>query len=120
MKYLGIIILRLLMSACSPAETTVSGEATADFDTQHMERMGFKVASAQPAPIDGLYEVITDQGLVYASANGQQIVSGRIFDITGDEPENISETVLERMRVDDLAAIRDTVIEYTAPEQKHV
>lgn len=126
MKYLAIVTFSLLTYACSPApEVTATSSASqisvnAEFDTSHMERMGFQVESAQAAQIAGLYQVITDQGLVYASADGKQIISGRIFDITGAEPKNISEAVLDSMRVKDLAAISNTIIEYQAPEEKHI
>lgn len=126
MKYLAIATFSMLTFACSPAtdpSTAVDNSDNTfsqDFDTSHMERMGFQVESAQPAQIAGLYQVITDQGLVYASDDGTQIISGRIFDITGAEPQNLSEAVLDRMRVSDLAAVADTLIEYQAPEQKHI
>src|SRR5690554_5119722 len=116
MKYLAIATFSMLTFACSPAtdpSTAVDNSDdtfSQDFDTSHMERMGFQVESAQPAQIAGLYQVITDQGLVYASDDGTQIISGRIFDITGAEPQNLSEAVLDRMRVSDLAAVADTLI----------
>ncbi|OZB06827.1 MAG: bifunctional protein-disulfide isomerase/oxidoreductase DsbC [Idiomarina sp. 34-48-12] len=124
MKYLAVLGLSFFAVACSPEQTT-STEPTAsvahsEFDTAHMQRMGFVVESVRPAHIDGLMEVITDQGLVYASEDGRHIVSGRIYEITGSEPNNVSEAVLEAMRVKDLAQVEDTVIEYTAPNEKHV
>ena len=110
--------------ACSPEQTATTAPnaqvADEEFDTGHMQRMGFVVESARPAHIDGLMEVITDQGLVYASKDGRHTVSGRIYEITGSEPNNVSEAVLEAMRVKDLAQVEDTVIEYTAPNEKHV
>lgn len=124
MKYLAVLGLSFFAIACSPEQTTIAESkapvANGAFDTSHMQRMGFVVESARPAHIDGLMEVITDQGLVYASEDGRHIVSGRIFDITGSEPNNVSEMVLEAMRVKDLAQVEDTVIEYTAPTEKHV
>jgi len=124
MKYLAVLGLSLLAVACSPEQTITTEPSTqvaaGDFDTSHMQRMGFVVESARPAHIDGLMEVITDQGLVYASKDGRHIVSGRIYEITGSEPNNVSEAVLEAMRVKDLAQVEDTVIEYTAPNEKHV
>ncbi|PHR64911.1 MAG: bifunctional protein-disulfide isomerase/oxidoreductase DsbC [Idiomarina sp.] len=124
MKYLAVFGLSFLALACSPEQTATTAPnaqvADEEFDTGHMQRMGFVVESARPAHIDGLMEVITDQGLVYASKDGRHIVSGRIYEITGSEPNNVSEAVLEAMRVKDLAQVEDTVIEYTAPNEKHV
>lgn len=125
MKYLGVLALSLMVVGCSPAQQPPDTHQTdtvvaSEFDTTYMNNMGFRVESAQPAEISGLYQVMTDQGLVYASADGQYIVSGRIFDITGEEPVNVSDTVLNAMRLNDLAAVADSVIEYKAPNEQHV
>lgn len=124
MKYLAVLGLSLVAVACSPEQTSTAPvdpqSEQVEFDTTHMQRMGFVVESAKPAHIDGLMEVITDQGLVYASDDGRYIVSGRIFKITGSEPDNVSETVLENMRVKDLELVQDSVIEFQAPNEKHV
>lgn len=124
MKYLAILGLSFVAVACSPEQTTPASierqGVNVEFDTSHMQRMGFVVESAQPAHINGLMEVITDQGLVYASEDGRHIVSGRIYNITGSEPDNLSEAVLEEMRVRDLQQVQDSVIEYQAPNEKHV
>jgi thiol:disulfide interchange protein DsbC len=124
MKYLAVLGLSIVAVACSPEQASTvpveSQSGQVEFDTTHMQRMGFVVESAKPAHIDGLMEVITDQGLVYASDDGRHIVSGRIFKITGSEPDNVSETVLESMRVRDLEQVQDSVIEFQAPNEKHV
>ncbi|MBR9906500.1 MAG: bifunctional protein-disulfide isomerase/oxidoreductase DsbC [Gammaproteobacteria bacterium] len=131
MKYLGVLALSLVVASCSPDNQRLDNQSLAepsskapmmqgDFDTRHMQNMGFAVESAKPSEITGLYQVMTDQGLVYASADGQFIVSGRIFDITGDAPVNVSDTVLNAMRVNDLATYTDTMIEFKAPNEQHV
>lgn len=126
MKYLGVLALSLVVASCSPNnqnDTKESVQAVAlkgDFDTRHMVNMGFTVESAEPSEIAGLYQVITDQGLVYASADGQFIVSGRIFDITGEAPVNVSDKILNAMRISDLAEYSDTMIEFKADNEQHV
>lgn len=124
MKYLGIIALGIGIAGCSPAPSNpvvpLADGVPAEFDVRHMSNMGFKVQSAQPSPVAGLYQVMTDQGLVYASADGEYIVSGRLFDITGEEPVNASDVVLNQMRQRDLRAVADSVITYQAPNEKHV
>lgn len=128
MKYVGVLALSLVMAGCQPAADQQQQEMTqpaaastsGEFNTSHMNAMGFAVESAQPAEIPGLYQVITDQGLVYASADGRYIVSGRLFDITGDQPVNVSDDILNTMRVKDLADYADTVIEYKSPNEQHV
>lgn len=91
-----------------------------DLDTTHLQRMGFKVESVRESSIQGLYEVITNQGLIYVSPDGQQLMSGRIYDITGAQPENVSDITLNAMRRSNLAAQADTAIEFKAANEKFV
>src|SRR5690554_711361 len=124
MKYLGVIALGVCIAGCSPAPSTevapLAEGLPAEFDVRNMSNMGFTVEAAQPSPVPGLYQVMTDQGLVYASADGQYIVSGRLFDITGEKPVNVSDLVLNQMRQRDLTAVQDSVISYQADNEKHV
>lgn len=122
MKKSGIFVLALVLASCSPAdEPSVEQPAQVEnFNTQHLVNMGFQVNSVTPADIDGLYEVLTDRGLVYTSTDGERIISGRIYDITGDKPVNLSEQILAQMRRSELAKVSDTVIEYKSPNEQHV
>lgn len=110
----GLLIVLLSFSAPSLANNLDN------FDTKHLQRMGFTVESVRESSINGLYEVITNQGLIYVSPDGQQLMSGRIYDITGAEPENVSDLTLNKMRRTDLAAVVDSAIEFKAPNEKYV
>lgn len=119
---LSLMVIGLM--ACSPQGDAQDSQNTkmpaADIDTTHLQRMGFTIEQISPSSVDGLYEVITNEGLVYVSEDGKQLVSGRIYDITGVQPENLSEQRLQSMRLRDLEAVSDSVIEFTAPDEQHV
>lgn len=89
-------------------------------DTSHFKNMGLTVQEATQTDIEGLYEVVTDQGIFYASKNGELLISGRLFDITGSEPVNLSDIALNKMRRDDLPKFEDSMIVYQAPDEQHV
>ncbi|CAI8157793.1 MAG: Thiol:disulfide interchange protein DsbC [Pseudidiomarina mangrovi] len=115
------------LSACSEASprmaTTTPETSTADaatIDTSRLTAVGFKVESVQPSPIAGVYEVITDQGLFYVANDGALLISGRMYDITGPEPVNISDLSLNSMRQQQLQQYTDTMLVYAAPQEKHV
>ncbi len=112
-KLLGVAFTSLLLMACSPA---TEGE----LDVSHLERMGFTVESHQPAPIPGLVQVITDQGLIYTDVTGEKLISGRIYDMTSGEPVNLSDQTLNKMRQQDLAKVAASTIEYKADHEKYV
>jgi len=121
LKQLTVPIVAAALIACQPAsEANLGNSQETEFNTAYLEQMGFVVESHQAAPMDGLIEVITNQGLVYTNADGSQLISGRIYDITAAEPVNLSDLSLNAMRQRDVAAWADSTIEYAAPDVKHV
>ncbi|RUO70507.1 bifunctional protein-disulfide isomerase/oxidoreductase DsbC [Pseudidiomarina salinarum] len=116
---LSLLVVGLM--ACSPQGDAQDAKTPAtDIDTTHLERMGFSIEQISPSSVDGLYEVITNEGLIYVADGGKKLVSGRIYDITGAQPENLSEQRLQAMRLNDLEQVKDSVIEFTAPDEEHV
>ncbi len=113
LKTIFVAMFGLAMSVSSANEID-------DLDTSHLQRMGFAVESVRESSIQGLYEVITNQGLIYVSRDGQQLMSGRIYDITGPQPENLSDITLNSMRRDNLAEQVDSAIEFKAENEKYV
>ncbi|CAB0149831.1 Thiol:disulfide interchange protein DsbC [Pseudidiomarina piscicola] len=117
MKPMLVIASVIGLLACSPQGTA---QNDANLNTAHLERMGFVVESADESSIAGVYEVITDQGLVYVTADGKTLIGGRLYDITGDEPVNVSEVAIQDMRRNDLAQIVDETIYYKADNEDFV
>lgn len=122
MKKLLLSSFLWTLLACSPQAPVQADESVAEpeVDQQHLQRMGFQVESIADSPIAGLYQVLTAQGLIYVSADGKNLMSGRIFDITGAEPVNLSDETLNKMRRDDLAEMAGTTLRYDAADEKYV
>lgn len=50
-----------------------------------------EIKAVSPAPVDGLYQVQLESGrLLYASENGDHIIQGAIFDVSGAQPRNLT------------------------------
>lgn len=125
MKQLLLAASILGLLACSPqqeaqANANTTHESGASFNQSYLQQMGFTVESAQESSIPGVFEVITDQGLIYVADDGKKLIGGRIYDITGGEPVNLSENVIRKMRQDDIAAVADETISYKADNEKYV
>lgn len=125
MKQLLLAASILGLLACSPqqeaqANANTTPESGASFNQIYLQQMGFTVESAQESSIPGVFEVITDQGLIYVADDGKKLIGGRIYDITGGEPVNLSENVIRKMRQDDIAAVADETISYKADNEKYV
>ncbi|RUO58524.1 bifunctional protein-disulfide isomerase/oxidoreductase DsbC [Pseudidiomarina insulisalsae] len=93
---------------------------SADFNRSYLQQMGFAIESVEPSSVAGVYEVITDQGLIYVADNGKKLIGGRIYDITGSEPVNLSEQAIRSMRQRDIAAVAEQAITYRAEDEKYV
>ena len=83
------------------------------------QTLGFKVASIKPSPMNGVIEVLTDQGLFYASADGNFLLHGKMYGL-GDNVTNLTEASLAQVRVEGMVKFSDAMIVYPAKNEKHV
>ncbi|MFP3631939.1 hypothetical protein SB776_35630, partial [Burkholderia sp. SIMBA_045] len=58
-----------------------------EIDTRHLNKIGIEVLSTESGEIDGYVRAVTNQGMFYVSDDGERLISGNVFDITGSEPE---------------------------------
>ena len=77
---------------------------------------GIQQADVQPSPVNGLKTVLTDSGVLYASEDGKHILQGPLFDVSGKEPVNVTNQLLSSK----MDALKDQMIVYKAPKEKHV
>jgi len=118
---MGLKAVFVVLSAVASISLPVQAQdQIEDFNTTHFSRMGLQVESVEPTHIEGLVQVITNQGLFYASSDGETLVSGRMFDITGVTPKGLSDAVIDDMRKKDIASIADSGILYQADDQKYL
>jgi len=83
------------------------------------QTLGFNIASIKPSPIAGMVEVITDQGLFYASADGNFLIHGKMYGL-GESVSNLTEESLAQVRIDGMAKFSGAMIVYPAKNEKHV
>ncbi|MEH6595883.1 MAG: bifunctional protein-disulfide isomerase/oxidoreductase DsbC [Colwellia polaris] len=83
------------------------------------QTLGFNVASIKASPMPGVVEVLTDQGLFYASADGNFLLHGKMYGL-GDNVSNLTEESLAQVRVDGMVKFTDNMIVYPAKNEKHV
>ena len=81
--------------------------------------LGFNIASIKSSPMAGVVEVITDQGLFYASADGNFLVQGKMYGL-GENISNLTEESLAEVRVNGMAKFSDAMIVFPAKDEKHV
>jgi thiol:disulfide interchange protein DsbC len=83
------------------------------------QMLGFNVASIKPSPMAGIVEVLTDQGLFYASADGNFLLHGKMYGL-GENVSNLTEESLAQVRVDGMVKFSNAMIVYPAKNERHV
>ena len=81
--------------------------------------LGLSIASIKPSPMVGLIEVVTDQGLFYASADGEFLLQGKMYGL-GSSVTNLTEASLALIRIEGMAKFSDAMIVFPAENEKHV
>lgn len=78
-------------------------------------KLGLNVESVQASPVAGLKLVATDQGIFYASDDGQYFIHGKMFKIGETGITDVAAAVVKKQ----LEALLPTAIVYKAPKEKY-
>ncbi|MBR9729422.1 bifunctional protein-disulfide isomerase/oxidoreductase DsbC [Shewanella intestini] len=83
------------------------------------EVIGVDVVSMSKAPIDGLYQAITDRGVLYITEDGSKLFHGNIYDME-NQMKNLTEASLAGPRLAMLKPFEDKMLVYKAKDEKYV
>lgn len=95
---------------------TVAPDANSAIITKFAE-LGVTVKQVNSSPVEGLKELITNKGVLYASPDGQFLMQGTLIDL--NNRNNLTEQALNGVRQLGLKEYEASMIVYKAPEQKH-
>ncbi|MGY3570744.1 thioredoxin fold domain-containing protein [Vibrio paucivorans] len=141
LRRLPLIALPLLLAACSeenkpaeaaeqqPAQTDntavaskegqLTGEAKQFQDK--FSKLGLKVLSVKPSDIDGLVEVQTSGGVLFASPTGDYFLAGTLYHLKEDGSyEDVLAKRQAPINAEKIAALKDSTIEFKAENEKYV
>ncbi|MDF7681400.1 bifunctional protein-disulfide isomerase/oxidoreductase DsbC [Enterobacteriaceae bacterium ESL0689] len=107
-----ILLISMLLT------TTLSGVVSADDAAiqQSLSRLDLKSTDIAPSPIAGVKTVFTDDGVMYVTDDGQYIIHGPLYDVSGKQPINITNALL----MTKLNALETEMIIYKAPQERYV
>jgi thiol:disulfide interchange protein DsbC len=106
------------------ANSVMINKTPANFDAAELKNklslmLGLDIDVVKPSPMPGLVEIITNQGLFYASADGKYFIQGKLYGL-GGKVVNYSEESLAKIRIDGMDKFTDAMIVYPAKNEKHV
>ncbi|MBD2812225.1 bifunctional protein-disulfide isomerase/oxidoreductase DsbC [Xenorhabdus sp. Vera] len=81
-----------------------------------LSKMGLKAESITPSQLSDISTILTEHGIIYMSNDGKYLLQGPLYDISGNTPKNVSNQIL----VKKLDALKNQMIIYKAPKEKHV
>lgn len=97
-----------------------SASANEQLDTSKLKQLGVEVLSIKESGMPGVFELSTNQGIVYLSEDGEYLLAGSLYKLTEGAPENKTEQALQSLRKRKVAAHQDEMITYKSSKEKHV
>lgn len=83
------------------------------------ETLSVEVQSLTPSPVPGLYEAITDRGVLYISQDGSKLFHGNLYDLDKGM-KNLTEAALAGPRIEMIKPFENNMLVYKAKDEKHV
>ncbi len=81
--------------------------------------LGLTVVKVEVTPVPGIALLVTEQGLFYASYNGEFFIQGKVYSV-GSTVTDIAEESLAKIRLERLKNFEDNMIVYKAENEKYV
>lgn len=116
MKILNLMLVVAL--AIGVSFVCAADEITDKLKAKTESLLKIKVTSVSKSPVEGLYEIISNRGLLYASADGRFVMQGTIYDMD-DKNRNITEQSIAKTRVSKLLQYSDSMIVFPAKNEKY-
>lgn len=117
---MSILSLSAFASDTPAAPATVSKDAAVHaVIKQNLTKLGLKAGDISRSPDKNLFQVITERGLFYFSDNGKMLIHGKMYDVSGQGVENVTEGALAQVRIDGMKKFEDSMIVFPAKNEKY-
>jgi len=117
MKVLKNLVICGLAAALSFGAVASEQQSFAELKSKASGKLGLDIISIKPAAVDGLFELMTDRGIFYITADARYLVRGNIYD-SENGLANLTELAMGEMRLDKLAKFETSMITYPAKDEK--
>ena len=81
--------------------------------------LGLTVIKVEATPVPGIALLVTNQGLFYASYNGDFFIQGKVYSL-GSTVTDLAEESLAKIRLEGIENFKDDMIVYKAENEKYV
>ncbi|WP_394391681.1 bifunctional protein-disulfide isomerase/oxidoreductase DsbC [Shewanella woodyi] len=113
-----------LVFAVLLAQSAIAAPNTPTDDSKALKEkladtLSVKVHSLEESPISGLYEALTDRGVLYISKDGSKLFHGNLYDLDKGM-KNLTEAAMAGPRIEMMKPLEDNMLVYKAKNEKHV
>ncbi len=109
------VVLQLIaFSFNANAETELSSTEQKQLIAQLSQNLGLEVISVKRSAFAALIEVVTNQGMFYASADGKFLINGKLYGLADGNVVNYTEESLAQVLIDGMKQFENEMIIYQA------
>ncbi|QIZ77451.1 bifunctional protein-disulfide isomerase/oxidoreductase DsbC [Ferrimonas lipolytica] len=111
----------LLVGALLAVATGVnaSDDIATKIATKVADSLNVTVNKVVPSPVNDIYQVYSDKGVFYVTADGSKMFHGNLYDLDNGLT-NLTDQAMSEVRRQELAATAGTTIDYPAQDEKYV
>lgn len=108
--------MKKILTALSLLAISMGATASDAAIKAKLQALGANHIEISDSPIKGVKTVVTDQGILYASDDGQYVLQGKLYQLTDKGPVDVAGKVL----MNKLNAMQNQMIIYPAKNEKYV
>ncbi|TYK65051.1 bifunctional protein-disulfide isomerase/oxidoreductase DsbC [Colwellia echini] len=122
---LPLLLTKAIAAPSSGAPATIAKSTSAtvlDVDLlkeKFAQSLGMSVIEVAKTPMPGIASVLTEQGLFYATFDGDFLIHGKVYGLANGVVD-LTESRLAEIRLNGLNAFKDDMIVYKAKDEKYV
>ncbi|MCL1052087.1 bifunctional protein-disulfide isomerase/oxidoreductase DsbC [Shewanella abyssi] len=113
------LIIAMVIAPAALAGSNTQNDDTAALEKKLSEALSVDVMSIKESPIAGLYEALTNRGVLYISKDGTKMFHGTLYDLDKGM-KNLTEAAMAGPRIDMMKPLEENMLVYKAKNEKHV
>lgn len=114
---IAVFLTPFAIAASNSTSDTISNSD--ELKQKLTDTLSVTVHSLNQSPIPGLYEALTDRGVLYISQDGSKLFHGSLYDLDRGM-KNLTEAAMAGPRIEMMKPLEKNMLVYKAKNEKHV
>ncbi|WP_394205127.1 bifunctional protein-disulfide isomerase/oxidoreductase DsbC [Shewanella waksmanii] len=113
------LLVSLMVAPLASAASSSAADDTQALKQKLTDTLSVDVHSISPSAVPGLYEALTNRGVLYISKDGSKLLHGNMYDMDKGM-KNLTEAAMAGPRIEMMKPLEDHMLVYKAKNEKHV